>query len=417
MVVSLIETILHIIPRCWLIDQKRHPKFKQFVLGQHSIISRIKLEMEADSNSRPVVWIHAASLGEFGVMRPVIAEIKKKLDYQIILTFFSPTGYEALKKKHPDIDHVFYLPLDSRTNARQFIEAIHPQLVLFAISEYWINYLQELRAKSIPVYLVSALITNHAPFFKWYGELYKKSLDAYSQILVLDEQSQKKLASIGYHRATVIGDPLFDNVLKLAHTPWKNEIIERFSQQGDIFIAGSISDKKDLALVCHLANNHKDVRFIFVPHEICEENLNEIKYNLCGKTLLYSECTSDTDFSDTQVLVIDFLGALAYLYRYGKWAYVGGGFTPYLHSIIEATVYGLPTAFGPCIYRKTTPQQMVELGIGQVVRTKKEIGLWFETYKTNPLALAHVKELAKTYIEQNKGASSKIIETIFGHDA
>lgn len=388
-------------------------KLKKFAKGQQGLVKLIQNEMACHKDSEvPVIWLHASSLGEYGVARPIIKRLRQQGKYRIVVTFFSPTGYEALNIHHPEIDHIFYLPLDTARNARTFIETVHPQKAIFIISEYWVNYLNELKARNIPTFLISAVISRNAPFFKWYGRLFRPSLQAFTHFLVLNRQSGENLQSLGYKNFSVTGDPLFDNAIAVASTPYQNPIVEKFACGKEVFIAGSVSDRKDMQLVCHLANRHRDVRFIIVPHEISEEILNDIKFNLEGYALCYSECDDNTDFSDTQTLIIDYLGALAFLYRYGKWAYVGGGFTPYLHSIIEATVYGLPVAFGPMIQRKVTPNELIELGIGRVVRSEKELDNWFESLKDAPRRLEQIKNTAQDYSRANSGATSNIIQIL-----
>lgn len=382
-------------------------KFRKLAMGQQRLLANIQADFSAKHNE-PVIWLHASSLGEYGVARPVIRQLKKEKRYCIVLTFFSPTGYEALKRYHPEVDHVYYLPWDTRKNASRFLDIIQPEKAIFIISEYWINYLHELKAKAIPTYLISAIISPKSPFFKWYGSIFRQSLNAYTHFMVLNETSKLNLQQLGYTNMTQTGDPLFDNAIAIAATPWNNPIIERFAKQGNLFIAGSISDAKDMHLICSLANNHRDVPFIIVPHEICEENLNKLKFNLHGYALCYSECDETTDFSNTQVLIIDFLGALAYLYRYGRWAYVGGGFTPYLHSIIEATVYGLPVCFGPEIHRKVTPNELIHLGIGSIVHNVHDLEQWFGALRSDEHKLARIREVAQQYTLQNSGATSHI---------
>lgn len=383
-------------------------KFRKLAVGQRHLLKEIGETYPDRKDARTTIWIHCASLGEYGVARPIIRQLRAEGGYRIVLTFFSPTGYEVLHRHHPDADHVYYLPWDTRRNAARFLDIVRPQKAVFIISEYWLNYLHELKARSIPTYLISAVISRRSPFFRWYGGLFRQSLATYTHFMVLNEASRDGLTELGYTNLTVTGDPLFDNVIAVASTPWSNPVIERFARQGDLFIGGSISDSKDADLICSLANRHRDTRFIIVPHEICEESLNAIKFRLDGYALCYSECDDRTDFSDTQVLIIDFLGALAYLYRYGKWAYVGGGFTPYLHSIIEATVYGLPVSFGPQIERKVTPNELIRLGIGRIVRSTQELDQWFTPLKDDETALEECRKRAREYTRQNSGATSHI---------
>lgn len=394
---------------CHLI--RKDSKLQHFIYGQSNIFHRIETALKSKC-TKPLVWIHASSLGEYGVARPIVKRIKDNGNYSILLTFFSPTGIEALKNVHSDVDMIEYLPIDTIQNARKFIDIVKPQKAIFIISEFWPNYLSELKKHNIKTYLISGLIKAQSPIFRWYGSVIRRSLSAFTQFMVLNDESKQNLSTIGINNVSVVGDPLFDNAMVVAKSPYNNKIVETFALQGDLFIAGSISDKKDIALISRLANTYRDIHFLIVPHEISEEHLNNLKYHFEGKTVCYHECDENTDFSDTQILVIDFIGALAYLYRYAKWAYVGGGFTPYLHSVIEATVYGLPVAFGPKINRKITPQQLMKLGIGCKVRNFNDLKRWFDNLKNNPAELVAIREKANTYINQNVGATDEIMTLV-----
>lgn len=370
---------------------------------------------------REVYWVHAASLGEYAVARPILHELRRSTDRCVVLTFFSPTGYNALKRlsiNQTEADYIFALPVDSRKNVSAFLDAVKPEKAVFIVSEYWMNYLAELSKRKIPVSLISAIISEHSVFFKWYGGFHRRMLRYFTSCTVLDEQSQTNLKKLGYANAVIAGDPLFDNAATIAETEYHDAVIEAFcARENGVFIAGSIHDDKDLAMVTHLANKHRDTKFIFVPHEISEKTLNRIKYELEGYALSYSECNSDTDFSHVQVLIIDFIGALSRIYRYGKWAYVGGGFTRYLHSVIEPVVYGLPVAFGPCIHRKITPQQMMNIGIGSMVSSPEKLDKWFSGLKHNDALLAEINHQAHRYVEKNIGATQLITSTIINGNA
>ncbi len=386
-------------------------KFLRFAEGQHDILKEIEDEMNG-CEQKPTLWLHASSLGEYAVARPIIQQIKRESTFRIVVTFFSPTGYEVLKRRHPDVDHVFYLPFDTRENARRFLDAVNPQKAIFIISEYWVNYLQELKHRSVPTYIVSALMWENSPFFKWYGGMFRDSLNAFTHFFVLDEESQDNLRRLGYNNVSVVGDPLFDNAVTIASTPRETPIASKFAAQGDVFIAGSISDDKDLQMVSDLANKHSDVRFLLVPHEINEDFLNQIKHSLTGRALLHSECNEQTDFASVQSLIIDYLGDLPYLYRLAKWAYVGGGFTAYLHSVIEPVVYGLPVAFGPMIQRKAYLQGLIRIGVGTVAHSSEELDKWFSGLKDNEGELEHIKSTAMTYTERNSGATPQIVKQL-----
>lgn len=394
------------------LSKRSHRKFSRFVKGQQGLMARIRQEMEGADRTIPMLWFHCASLGEYGVARPLIAEVKQRGRCNVVLTFFSPTGYEALKDNHPDIDYIFYLPLDTSRNAKAFINAVQPDRAVFMISEYWPNYLTQLKFNATPTFLVSAIIRDNSQFFKWYGKIYRKSLSAFSHIFVLNNSSRFNLSMLGYDNVTVSGDALFDNASLVARTPWHDGILERFALQGPLFIAGSLSDSNDYELIGRLIKENPDIRFVIVPHEIDEAHMMRAREIAGDKVVRYSECDSHTEMADVRTLIMDCMGKLAYLYRYGTWAYVGGGFTPLLHSVIEATVYGLPVAFGPYIERKVTPQQLVEHGIGHVVGNADEICRWFSAIKDNPARLEEIKSEAAAYVAGNEGATGAIVSMI-----
>lgn len=387
-------------------------KAYKFVVGH----ARTAVKIHAGVRRDNVVWTHVSSLGELAVVRPVIKELRIKYGKHVVLTFFSPTGYEAsvpyLGTSYADADEIYYMPIDTMANARWFIDSVNPQSVIFAISEIWPNYLDELRRRKIPTYLVSAKITRNSSICKPYGGLIRDSYMCFTHIACLNKESKEILLSHGVKNVSIIGDPLFDNAIAISNKEYENAVIQRFCEGNYVFIAGSIHDKKDLEMVSFLANANPNDKFIFVPHEIHEEILTQIKYKLVGACLLYSECDENTDFSDIQVLVIDFLGALSRIYRFCRYAYVGGGFTPYLHSVIEATVYGLPVAFGPRIERKVTPLQMVEMGIGKIVTNGRELDKWYKSLRQDDNSLEQIKLLAERYTSQNAGATRSIIDMV-----
>lgn len=395
-----------------------HPRKKilRFVRGQRGLIKNIKANECSKGDDRPTLWVHASSLGEYNVAKPIVRRLHESGQWRIVLTVFSPSGLDYLKRYRQHVDAVYPMPLDTPRNVRRFLDFVAPQQTVFIISEYWVNYLHELGKRQIPTYLISANITERAPFMHWYGDLWRRQLKTYTHFFVLNEASQKRLTGLGFDNVTITGDPLFDNARKVARTPYENAIIEHFVNGQDVFIAGSIHDKKDLELVTTLANRHQDTRFILVPHEISPESIMRIKKRLFCQALRYSDCTADTDFSKTQVLIIDFMGALAFIYRFARWAYVGGGFTPYMHSIIEATAYGLPVAYGPCVERKPTAQELAELGVGRIVENAEELDAWFSDLKHDPQRLDKISSTAKNYMHSNEGATDTIVQTISDYE-
>lgn len=393
--------------------KKSHRKFSRFVKGQRGLLRHIAETMEGADRSVPTVWFHAASLGEYGIARPLIREVKRRGRCNVVMTFFSPSGYEALRDNHPDIDYLFYLPLDTRRHARRFIETVRPDRAVFMVSEYWPNYLQQLKFNSVPTYLVSAIIRDKSQFFKWYGKIYRKSLSTFSHIFVLNNSSRFNLSVLGYNDVTVSGDALFDNASLVSRTPWRDEVVDRFAADQPVFVAGSVSDYNDRELVGELIRRNPDVKFIVVPHDVAADEIERVKECTGPGTVLYSRCAdSQEDISKAHVLIVDCMGKLAYIYRYGRWAYVGGGFTPLLHSVIEATVYGLPVAFGPRIERKVTPQQLMELGLGRTVETPDDLCHWFDGLKNDTALLETLRAKAADFVANNQGATDSIVNKI-----
>lgn len=386
-------------------------KFPEFVKGRIALVQRIAAEMRDDKSGRPIVWFHASSLGEYAIARPLISRIKSDGEATVVLTFFSPSGYRALKDNHPGVDHLFYLPLDTRENVRGFLEAVRPSVAVFLVSEYWPNMLEELKFRNVPTYLVSAIIRNDSVFFRWYGKLFRRALSCYTRFFVLDHNSLFNLKMLGYDNVTFSGDPLFDNASLVARTPWNSTVLERFcSGTSNVLIAGSVSDRKDLELVATTINDRPSLKAIIVPHDISQKAIASIRKAIKCHSALYSELETGAGDDTARVVIVDSVGKLAYMYRYATMAYVGGGFTPLLHSVIEATVYGLPVSFGPRIERKVTPQQLMELGIGAMVRTPQQLSEWVDSL--TPVKLKEIKEKARDYVNRNLGATDDIAKTI-----
>lgn len=388
-------------------------KLRMFAAGQRGALDAVRQAGARLDRSRQTVWIHAASLGEFGIARPIARMLKEEAGVNVVLTFFSPTGVNALRE-HPCewIDETLYLPFDTRANASAFLDAIRPDCAVFMVSEYWHTYLDLLRQREIPTMLVSAVIRENSAFFRWYGGLYRRSVKCYNEIFVLDSLSARRLHDIGAKCVRVNGDPLFDNVKIVASAPWSHPVISGFARGHKVFVAGSVHDDADLDLVVSLANRHRDTRFIIVPHEIRPATLQHIAERLEGPSRLLSECTEETDLSQVQTLVIDSVGMLASLYRVGTWAYVGGGFTRLLHSVIEPVVYGLPVAFGPVSSRKITPTLLTQLGIGKTVTTPEELDAWFTELKENDTKLGEISGKAHRFVEENLGATRRVVDRI-----
>ncbi|MBP5770633.1 MAG: 3-deoxy-D-manno-octulosonic acid transferase [Bacteroidaceae bacterium] len=415
------DLVLHIAQfiLCRVVSRFASPNSKlgKFIIGQKGLWTDVEASFSGPRDDvRPILWIHASSYGEYNIARPLIQLLRARGGYSFVLTFFSPTGIEQLQNHHEEVDYLFPMALDTRSNARRFLNAIHPEKAIFMVSEYWPNHLLELKQQQIPTFLVSAHITGHEPFFHKYGGLFRKALKAFTHIFVLDSASREHLASIGMENVTVTGDPLFDHVMARSATDYYNATVEHFVAQGDVFIAGSIHNDQDLELVAALANRHPDTHFLIVPHEINAGILSAIKEKFAGKTCCYSECTAQTDFSNVQNLMIDFIGELTYLYRYARWAYIGGGFTPYLHSVIEATAYGLPVAFGPRIERKPVAQDLMVSGLGRSVSSVQELDDWFKGLQHNESLLGQLKSQAISFMQRRQDSTDMIVKMILENE-
>ncbi len=394
------------------LDRFFHNKMVRFMRGQQGLLENIQNEMAGET--REVWWIHMSSLGEWGVARPII-HLLANPGRCIVVTFFSPSGYEVIKArkdKMPDVDHVFYLPFDTRKNARAFLDILQPQRAVFIISEFWLNYLEELHRRKTPTFLVSAIVHENSYLLKWHGKPYRRAMRAFTTMMVLDEESRRCLASAGFTNTEVTGDPLFDNAITVSQAPFRDTILDRFCSGNKVVVAGSVSDDNDLKLVSEVANERSDLKFLVIPHEIDELNLSKMMRAFQGSTLRYTQCTDSTDVSQAQVLIVDTMGMLSRLYRYGQWAYVGGGFTPLLHSVIEPSVYGLPVAFGPYTNRKVTPTQMSAIGIGKSVRNSKEFGDWLRELETHPDKMEDIKKKAHEWSMANANATTRVADII-----
>lgn len=391
-------------------------KSRRFFLSRRGLLDRISDSMSDET--RPVYWFHASSLGEYQIARPLMLALRADGDKAVVLTFFSPTGVEALAGKSSDktcADYIFPLPLDSRNNARHFIDSVKPTIAVFMVAELWHNFLSELKRRDIPTLLVSCLVRRDSRYFKWYGQFQRRMLDNFTMILVHDRQSRANLYHLGLgDKTSIVGDPLYDNALSIRDSEYHDSIIERFcTSEHKVFIAGSIHYDDDLELTASIIKRQPDVKFIVVPHDITDEGIEMIKDCAGTGTIVYSEVTDNTDLAGAHVLIVDFVGCLSRIYRYGTAAYVGGGFTRLLHSVIEPLVYGIPVCFGPRIERKANPLMMIDNGTGTMVCTPDEINNWWRlVIEQHPQLLDEVRDTAHKFTEENRGGADSVVSII-----
>lgn len=359
-----------------------------------------------------VVWIHAASLGEFEQGRPIIERIKREMpDTVVVVTFFSPSGYE-IRKNYPLADFVFYLPADLPHNVTRFLDAIHPDIAIFIKYEFWLNYLNELHRRSIPTYLISAIFRPSQIHFRPWGVMWRRTLRCYSSIFVQDKASEQLLQGVEYRRAIIAGDTRFDRVTEIAQNAKRIPIIELFRGTTPLFVAGSTWGK-DEELLTELINAHPDTRFIIAPHEMDESRMQRLEATIQGGVARYTRSMEVSDFSGAQVLILDTIGLLSSAYSYARWAYIGGGFGIGIHNTLEAATFGLPIAFGPNYHKFREARDMVELGAATSITSAAELMDWFATIKEEGEALQKASSSALSYTKEHCGATNTIMGVIF----
>ncbi len=384
-------------------------KAKQFAEGRKNIFERMAQAISADDR---VVWMHVASLGEFEQGRPILEEIRSKYpDRKILLTFFSPSGYE-IRKNYAGADYIFYLPVDTPSNVKRFLDIAHPELAVFVKYEFWVNYLNELKRRGVRSYLVSAIFRRNSVFFRTYGTMWREALDAFEQMFVQNEESRELLHSIGFDNAIVAGDTRFDRVASIAKAAKPVEMVAAFKGESDLFVAGSTWGP-DEDILLPLINANPNIRFVIAPHEMEEARINKILQSARGGAKRYTECDAQTDFSATQVLVLDTIGILSSVYGYAKWSYIGGGFGVGIHNTLEAATFGLPIAFGPKYEKFKEARDMVALGAATSVTSAEELDAWFATLRDDEAYLSKVSATAKDYTAKNQGATALFMKVAF----
>ena len=374
--------------------------------GRKGLTERLQ---RAIGDAEHIVWVHSSSLGEFEQGRPIVDYVRAHYpDYKILLTFFSPSGYE-MRKNYPNADYVFYIPVDTRRRVRQFLDAVKPEVAIFVKNEFWLNMLAELRRRNIRTYLASAIFRRNSIFFNPVGDIWRKALHSFDTLFVQDEGSKALLAKIGVENVVVAGDTRFDRVSAIAEQAEKVEIVEQFKGDKRLFVAGSTWGP-DEDILLPLINENPDIKFVIAPHEMDESRIERLLREVNGGAVRYTQLPSD--FADKQVLVLDTIGLLSRVYGSAEWAYVGGGFGVGIHSTLEAAVYGMPVAFGTNYRKFREACDLIALGAGRSVRSAEELKVWFDELKSDKDYLARLSALAKVYVGQHRGATEKIVKEI-----
>jgi len=360
----------------------------------------------------PIIWMHCASLGEFEQGRPVLESVRDLYpNAKIILTFFSPSGYEV-QKNYKGADHIFYLPMDSAANARKFINAINPTLVLWVKYEYWFYYLNELKKRGIPTLLISGIFREEQPFFKFYGGMWKRVLGAFTHFFVQNEASVKLLSSVDINQnVTISGDTRFDRVIAIAEKFEPIAGIEKFCGNSKVIVAGSTWEDDEAELV-HYVKANPQIKFIIAPHEIGADDLRDVQKEF-PNSIFYSDLQQSQEKGiASNCLIIDNIGMLSRLYKYADITYVGGAFGEGLHNILEAAVYGKPVIFGPDYDKFAEAVDLIECLAAISINNALELEEELTFLLTNADELTAASKEAKSYVYAKKGATEKIIQFI-----
>lgn len=380
-----------------------------WVNGRKNIF--LQLQSAPGISTHPVIWFHCSSLGEFEQSRPVMETLRLQYPgYKILLTFFSPSGYE-IRKSYPGADWIFYLPADSKMNARRFLDTVQPVLAVFTKYDYWYYYLSECKKRNIPLLMISSVFRKRQPFFQWYGHLHRKMLRCITHFFVQDALSKTLLNQLNIEQVTISGDTRFDRVIEIAEKAQPLELISTFCSASVVLVAGSTwpADEK---IICQAVASMTDVKLILAPHEIHQEHLQRLKSQFT-QSVFFSEINHAGAFLESpRCLIIDNIGMLSKLYAHGTLAYVGGGFNKGIHNILEAAVYGLPVFFGPRFEKFREAVELKKMGAAFCIQDAEELKNKINLLIQNPDLYNQCRQRAKNYVYNNRGATAKIVQYI-----
>ena len=397
--------------------------------GERDAIRVLKEKVDPKAS---YVWFHAASLGEFEQGRPLMEQLRREHpEYKILLTFFSPSGYEV-RKNYEGADIICYLPLDTIINARRFLRAVRPVMAFFIKYEFWYNYLHILKHRQVPVYSVSSIFRSGQIFFRWYGRQYSRVLKCFTRFYVQNDTSRELLSTLGITNVTVVGDTRFDRVLQIKEAAKQLPIVETFcqeltanSQKPKVFVAGS-SWLPDEDIFIPFFNEHKNWKLVIAPHVIGEDHLQQIEAKLQGrKVVRYTQLANSQEPSqshtlteriansqDAEALIIDCFGLLSSIYRYADVTYVGGGFGVGIHNTLEAAVWDVPVIFGPNNERFQEAQGLKACGGGLEITNADDFRRIMQHFISEPQAIVEAGRQAGAFVEQMTGATKKILSDI-----
>ncbi len=391
-----------------------NPKAKQWVVGRRRIFQQLSKAFH--QNKQPVIWMHCASVGEFEQGLPVLEQLKKQYpNHCILLTFFSPSGYE-LRKDYKGADHIFYLPMDTPSNANRFLNIVQPSLVLFVKYEFWFYYLQEATDRAIPLLLISGIFRADQPFFRWYGSLHRSMLRCFTYLFIQNQSSADLLQRIGINTNVITsGDTRFDRVITIAQTFEPIDLIDQFCLGKTTLVAGSTWTEDDEELD-HFANTHPDIRCIIAPHNIDSDRLTEC-LTLYKNAILFSayqqKKVNREDTTQYTTLIIDNVGMLSRLYHYASICYVGGGFgDDGIHNILEAAVYGKPIIFGPVYDKYAEAEELLDTGGAFSVDDALQLEALLKSLLSDEKMYQRACKASYDYVQQKAGATEKVMAYI-----
>lgn len=387
-------------------------KAKLFVDGRKQ--TAISIANNEFSIYQNCIWIHASSLGEFEQARPLIEKIKLQNPAEkIVVSFYSPSGYE-FRKNYNLADKVFYLPYDTSHQVQQLIDQLAPKLVVWVRYEFWYYTLQYLQEKKIPSYLISASFRANQIFFKSYGRLFKSILTYFQQIFVINKDSQDLLKSISINNTQIVPDTRMDRVISIANASPVNPLIDKFLVNKKCLLIAGSTWQADIDILSPFINAHPEFAFMIAPHQLDESNIKYIEQKLTIPNIRYSSL-ADKESIFESVLIIDNMGMLASLYKYGKYTYVGGGFGVSVHNVLEAIVYNKPVYFGPHHHKQFECSRLIENKVAQVVYTSEEIAKAILSLENNEAVYLQLCTTAQNYVDTNKGGTDMIFNVIKKH--
>ncbi len=383
-------------------------KARKWIRGRRTWAAQLAGKFSGDDR---VIWFHCASLGEFEQGRPIIERVRKDHpEYKILLTFFSPSGYEK-RKNYSGVDHVSYLPLDSARNAKRLLEMVRVEKVFFIKYEFWYHLLRAVSRKDIPVYLASGNFRSDQLFFKWYGGWYRKFLNFFTHIFVQNSGSEKLLQGIGIAHVSIAGDTRFERVAKIAHDAEPTANLLAFSKEKPVIIAGSTWDKDEALLLEVYKKFAGTCRWIIAPHEPTKRNLARLRQQF-EKSVLFSEIREGATV-EADVILVDTIGHLSSLYQYGTVAYIGGGFGKGIHNILEAAAFGNPLFFGPNYNSFQEAKDLLSNGAACVIKHTPDAYGTMMGIVNNAAAQKSISQIVEDYIINQSGATDKIVDFVF----